>query len=156
MGKPMAMLLLHQNGTVTICHSRTKDLPAVTSQADILVSAVGKSRLVTDVYKRQGLLFAVLFDPLKDSQGLFPANGFQQERRQLLEMLDAEFNDKVGYAHQRCEEILFHGQNDGVGRCEMCIRDSLSDRATNAVRGLGCCHHPHGPCLCGREKPAWL
>ena len=36
-GKPMAMLLLHQNGTVTICHSRTKDLPAVTSQADILV-----------------------------------------------------------------------------------------------------------------------
>ena len=63
------------------------------------------------------LLFAVLFDPLKDSQGLFPANGFQQERRQLLEMLDAEFNDKVGYAHQRCEEILFHGQNAGVGRC---------------------------------------
>ena len=46
-GKPMAMLLLHQNGTVTICHSRTKDLPAVTSQADILVSAVGKSHFVT-------------------------------------------------------------------------------------------------------------
>lgn len=46
-GKPMAMLLLHQNGTVTICHSRTKDLPEVTRQADILVSAVGKSRFVT-------------------------------------------------------------------------------------------------------------
>ena len=46
-GKPMAMLLLHQNGTVTICHSRTKDLPAVTSQADILVSAMGKSHFVT-------------------------------------------------------------------------------------------------------------
>ncbi|MGI6255207.1 MAG: bifunctional methylenetetrahydrofolate dehydrogenase/methenyltetrahydrofolate cyclohydrolase FolD [Acutalibacter sp.] len=46
-GKPMAMLLLHQNGTVTICHSRTKDLPEVTKQADILVSAVGKAHFVT-------------------------------------------------------------------------------------------------------------
>ena len=46
-GKPMAMLLLHQNGTVTICHSRTKDLPEVTRQADILVSAVGTSHFVT-------------------------------------------------------------------------------------------------------------
>ena len=43
----MAMLLLHQNGTVTVCHSRTKDLPEVTRQADILVSAVGKSHFVT-------------------------------------------------------------------------------------------------------------
>lgn len=46
-GKPMAMLLLHQNGTVTICHSRTKDLREITRQADILVSAVGKSHFVT-------------------------------------------------------------------------------------------------------------
>lgn len=46
-GKPMAMLLLHENGTVTICHSRTQNLPEVTRQADILVSAVGKSRFVT-------------------------------------------------------------------------------------------------------------
>ena len=40
-GKPMAMLLLHQNGTVTICHSKTKNLKDVTSRADILVAAVG-------------------------------------------------------------------------------------------------------------------
>ena len=46
-GKPMAMLLLHNNGTVTICHSRTKDLPAVCREADILVSAVGKAHFVT-------------------------------------------------------------------------------------------------------------
>ncbi len=46
-GKPMAMLLLHQNGTVTVCHSRTKNLPEITRQAEILVSAVGKSRFVT-------------------------------------------------------------------------------------------------------------
>ena len=46
-GKPMAMLLLHDNGTVTICHSRTKNLPEITRRADILVSAVGKAGFVT-------------------------------------------------------------------------------------------------------------
>ena len=46
-GKPMAMLLLHENATVTICHSRTPDLKAQCRQADILVSAVGKTGLIT-------------------------------------------------------------------------------------------------------------
>ena len=46
-GKPMAMLLLHENATVTICHSRTPDLQAQCLQADILVSAVGKTGLIT-------------------------------------------------------------------------------------------------------------
>lgn len=46
-GKPMAMLLLHENGTVTICHSRTQNLPQVCQTADILVSAVGKANFVT-------------------------------------------------------------------------------------------------------------
>ena len=46
-GKPMAMLLLHENATVTICHSRTPDLQAQCRQADILVSAVGKTGLIT-------------------------------------------------------------------------------------------------------------
>ena len=45
-GKPMAMLLLHANGTVTICHSRTKDLAAVCREADILVVAIGKADFV--------------------------------------------------------------------------------------------------------------
>lgn len=46
-GKPMAMLLLHANGTVTICHSRTVDLAAVCRGADILVAAIGKAKFVT-------------------------------------------------------------------------------------------------------------
>lgn len=46
-GKPMAMLLLHDNGTVTVCHSRTKDLCEVTRRADILVAAIGKADFVT-------------------------------------------------------------------------------------------------------------
>jgi methylenetetrahydrofolate dehydrogenase (NADP+)/methenyltetrahydrofolate cyclohydrolase len=46
LGKPMAMMLLNQNATVTICHSRTRDLPAYVAQADILVGAVGKPELI--------------------------------------------------------------------------------------------------------------
>lgn len=46
-GKPMAMLLLHQNGTVTICHSKTQNLKEIARRADILVAAVGKAKFVT-------------------------------------------------------------------------------------------------------------
>ncbi|MBQ5398932.1 MAG: bifunctional methylenetetrahydrofolate dehydrogenase/methenyltetrahydrofolate cyclohydrolase FolD [Ruminococcus sp.] len=46
-GKPMGMLLLHENGTVTICHSHTKNLKEITSKADILVAAVGRAKFVT-------------------------------------------------------------------------------------------------------------
>lgn len=42
-GKPMAMLLLHRHGTVTICHTKTRDLPGITRRADILVCAVGRA-----------------------------------------------------------------------------------------------------------------
>ena len=46
-GKPMAMLLMHENGTVTICHSRTRNLKEICAGADILVAAVGRARIVT-------------------------------------------------------------------------------------------------------------
>lgn len=62
------------------------------------------------------LLLDVFFSPVKDGEGLFPLDGFLQEKRQLLEMKDAEFNDKITYAHQRCEELLFEGQPGGMDR----------------------------------------
>ena len=46
-GKPVAILLLHENATVTICHSKTRDLPAITKQADILVAAIGRPGFIT-------------------------------------------------------------------------------------------------------------
>lgn len=58
-GKPMALLLLRENGTVTVCHSRTKDLKEVTKRADILVAAVGKPRMITREYVKEG---AVVID----------------------------------------------------------------------------------------------
>ncbi|WP_433621429.1 bifunctional 5,10-methylenetetrahydrofolate dehydrogenase/5,10-methenyltetrahydrofolate cyclohydrolase [Nocardia sp. CA-120079] len=53
-GKPLAQLLLAENATVTICHSRTTDLPAVTSAADIVVAAAGRIGLVTGKHIREG------------------------------------------------------------------------------------------------------
>lgn len=53
-GKPMSMLLLHKHGTVTICHSRTKNLKEVCAQADILVAAVGKADFVTADMVKEG------------------------------------------------------------------------------------------------------
>lgn len=58
-GKPMAMLLLRENGTVTVTHSRTKDLKEVTKRADILIAALGKPRFVTKEYIKEG---AVVID----------------------------------------------------------------------------------------------
>ena len=55
-GKPMAALMLERNATVTVCHSKTKDLAAITRQADILVSAVGKKHLITADMVKDGVV----------------------------------------------------------------------------------------------------
>ena len=59
LGKPMAMMLLQKNATVTICHSRTRDLPALVGQADILVGAVGKPEFIRADWVKEG---AVVID----------------------------------------------------------------------------------------------
>ncbi len=53
-GKPAAMLLLNENATVTVCHSRTKDLQSITSDADILVAAVGRAKMVKSEFVKEG------------------------------------------------------------------------------------------------------
>ncbi|MEG1458772.1 MAG: bifunctional methylenetetrahydrofolate dehydrogenase/methenyltetrahydrofolate cyclohydrolase FolD [Acetivibrio sp.] len=58
-GKPMALLLLRENGTVTICHSKTKDLKEFTKRGDILIVAMGKPRFITKEYVKEG---AVVID----------------------------------------------------------------------------------------------
>jgi methylenetetrahydrofolate dehydrogenase (NADP+)/methenyltetrahydrofolate cyclohydrolase len=58
-GKPNAMLLLNENATVTICHSKTQDLPGVCRRADILVAAIGKAKMITANYIKPG---AVVMD----------------------------------------------------------------------------------------------
>lgn len=58
-GKPMALLMLRENATVTVCHSHTKDLKEITKRADILIVAIGKPRFITREYVKEG---AVVID----------------------------------------------------------------------------------------------
>jgi methylenetetrahydrofolate dehydrogenase (NADP+)/methenyltetrahydrofolate cyclohydrolase len=80
-GKPMAMLLLHRNATVTICHSRTVDLPAVSAAADILVAAIGRAAFVTPDFVKPGATVIDVgmnrLDSLDQVRGLF---GFDSEK----------------------------------------------------------------------------
>jgi len=68
-GKPVAMLLLHRHATVTICHSRTKDLPAVAHEADIVIAAIGKPLFVTpDMVKEGAVVIDVGINRLADGK----------------------------------------------------------------------------------------
>ena len=68
-GKPMAMLLLHKNGTVTICHSKTKNLAEVCRRADILVAAVGRANFVTaDMIKEGAVVIDVGMNRLENGK----------------------------------------------------------------------------------------
>ena len=68
-GKPVAMLLLHRHATVTICHSRTKDLPAVVREADIVIAAIGKPLFVTlDMIKDGAVVIDVGINRLENGK----------------------------------------------------------------------------------------
>lgn len=83
-GRPVAMLLQHRNATVTMCHSRTRDLPGVCARADVLIAAVGRPRLIGPEYVKpgatvidvginrteDGLVGDVDFDPVSERAGL--------------------------------------------------------------------------------------
>lgn len=68
-GKPQAMLLLHKNGTVTVCHSKTKNLSEVTKRADVLVVAVGRANFITaDMIKPGAVVIDVGMNRLEDKK----------------------------------------------------------------------------------------
>lgn len=81
LGKPMALMLLNQNATVTICHSKTADLPAFVAQADILIGAVGKPELIKSAWIKPG---AVVIDA-----GYHPGNIGDIEKTGLAEKASA-------------------------------------------------------------------
>lgn len=77
-----------------------------------------------------GLLFSALFEPLRDRDGLFLKEHFDQEQRQLLELKDSEYSDKIAYAHQRCEETLFEGTDAALDRFGSRENIAALDRAS--------------------------
>jgi len=104
-GKPMAMLLLHRNATVTICHSKTRDLPSVAREADILVAAIGRPAFVTPAFVKPG---AVVIDvginsitKLEDAQRIFAAKperiaAFQRRGSVLVGDVHPDAAEKAG------------------------------------------------------------
>jgi methylenetetrahydrofolate dehydrogenase (NADP+)/methenyltetrahydrofolate cyclohydrolase len=96
-GKPMAMLLLHRSATVTICHSRTRDLPAMARQADILVAAVGRAAFVTPEFVKPG---AIVIDVgINTITAAADARRIFASRPERLEVFERKGTALVGDVH---------------------------------------------------------
>jgi methylenetetrahydrofolate dehydrogenase (NADP+)/methenyltetrahydrofolate cyclohydrolase len=102
-GKPMAMLLLNANATVTVCHSKTRDLPGVCRRADILVAAIGRSGMITREFVRPGATVVDVgmnrvIDP-EEFARLFRGNAKREEN------FRAKGSTLVGDVHPEVAEI---------------------------------------------------
>ena len=102
-GKPMALLLLHANATVTICHSKTRDLPEVIRRADILVAAIGKAGFVqADWVKPGAAVIDVGTNKVTDAEEAVRLLGNFPER---LEKFRAKGNVLVGDVHPDAAQV---------------------------------------------------
>ena len=102
-GKPMALLLLHRDATVTICHSRTKHLPAIASQADILIAAIGRPGFVTpDFVKPGAVVVDVGITAVEDRQKVIELLGADSSR---LAVFDKKGSIVVGDVHASVEQV---------------------------------------------------
>ncbi len=96
------------------------------------------------------ILESILFEPLFDENGLFPEDGFKQEKRQLIETIDSEFNEKRIYAKNRCVEIMFADEAAGVPRFGTkealmnTTREETKKAWTDAVRNAQICQFMFG------------
>jgi methylenetetrahydrofolate dehydrogenase (NADP+)/methenyltetrahydrofolate cyclohydrolase len=104
-GKPVAMLLLNQNATVTVCHSKTRDLPQVCRRADILVAAIGRAGMVTRDYVKPG---STVIDvginrvtDRKEFDRLFSGSGNKKREETFL----AKGSTLVGDVHPEVAEV---------------------------------------------------
>ncbi len=135
-GKPAAMLLLHDNATVTICHSKTRDLGAITCQADILVAAIGRPGFVTPEMVKPG---ATVIDvginritDLAEFEKFFAGDG----RR--AEIFSKRGSTIVGDVHPKAFEIAgaYTPVPGGVGPLTIAMLMSNTVRAARMRRGL--------------------
>jgi len=135
-GKPAAMLLLHENATVTICHSKTRDLGAVTREADIVVAAIGRAGFITPEMVKPG---ATVIDvginrvtELAEFEKVFAGDG----RR--AEIFSKRGSTIVGDVHPRAFEVAgaYTPVPGGVGPLTIAMLMSNTVRAARMRRGL--------------------
>ncbi len=136
-GKPMALLLLHANATVTVCHSKTRDLAGTARRADILVAAMGRAAMVTSEYIRPG---ATVIDVGQNV--LSAAEDVERIFAKFPEKLDA-FRKKgtvlVGDVHPEVVETAgaYTPVPGGVGPLTIAMLMSNTVRAARLRRGSG-------------------
>ena len=135
-GKPAAMLLLHENATVTICHSKTKDLGAITRQADILVAAIGRPGFITaDMVKPGATLIDVGINRIteKSEFDLFFAGDAKREA-----VFARNGRTIVGDIHPQAFEVsgAFTPVPGGVGKLTIAMLMANTVRAAKMRRGL--------------------
>jgi len=135
-GKPAAMLLLHENATVTICHSKTRDLGAITSQADILVAAIGRAGFITPEMVKPG---ATVIDvginritDLAEFEKYFAGDG------KRAEIFSKRGSTIVGDVHPRAFEVAgaYTPVPGGVGPLTIAMLMANTVRAARMRRGL--------------------
>lgn len=135
-GKPVAMMLLNQNATVTVCHSRTVDLPAYTRTADILVAAIGKAALVTpEMVKPGATVIDVGINRLMDKKRI---EQFFPNDPKRLEQFAAKGSTLVGDVHPRVAEVAgaITPVPGGVGPLTIAMLMSNTVKAARMRRGL--------------------
>jgi methylenetetrahydrofolate dehydrogenase (NADP+)/methenyltetrahydrofolate cyclohydrolase len=135
-GKPAAMLLLNENATVTICHSKTRDLGAVTREADVLVAAIGRAGFITPEMVKPG---ATIIDvginritDLAEFERFFAGNG----RR--AESFSKRGSTIVGDVHPRAYELAgaYTPVPGGVGPLTIAMLMANTVRAARMRRGI--------------------
>jgi methylenetetrahydrofolate dehydrogenase (NADP+) / methenyltetrahydrofolate cyclohydrolase len=105
-GKPMALLLLHRDATVTVCHSRTPDLAAETKRADILVSAIGRPGTITaDMVKPGAAVVDVGTTPISDRAKVVELFGADSKR---VQSFDTKGSTVVGDVHPNVAAVAGH------------------------------------------------
>ena len=133
-GKPLAALLLHRHATVTICHSRTRDLPAVASSADILVAAIGRPGFVTaDFVKPGATVIDVGTTRMTDRDRVAALFGADSPRLEVLERRGATV---VGDVHPEVASVAgaLTPVPGGVGPLTIAMLLSSTVRAAEARR----------------------
>jgi methylenetetrahydrofolate dehydrogenase (NADP+)/methenyltetrahydrofolate cyclohydrolase len=138
-GKPLAMLLLAENATVTICHSRTRDLADVTSRADILVAAIGRAGFIGGEHIREGAAVVDVginrVDSEADACELFEGDDLDKRLKTLKERGQTLVGD-VNPREAMAKSGLFTPVPGGVGLLTVAMLMKNTVRAARLRRGL--------------------
>ncbi|MEZ5308110.1 MAG: bifunctional methylenetetrahydrofolate dehydrogenase/methenyltetrahydrofolate cyclohydrolase FolD [Pyrinomonadaceae bacterium] len=138
-GKPMAMLLLNESATVTICHSRTKNLADVCSRADILVAAVGLPGLIRSEHIKEGAVVVDVgmnrLEDVEEAKGFFP----EEEVEKRLKTIEKRGSTLVGDVNAKAameKGSMFTPVPGGVGLLTVAMLMKNTVTAAKARRGF--------------------